>query len=48
MIDPGNFRETILAVVVLGGGALVVEQYIRTRAWPRSQQNGPDCGKRTR
>ena len=37
MTNPGDFREALLALVALGGGAFSIEQYIRFRPWPRSK-----------
>ncbi|MFH6781142.1 MULTISPECIES: hypothetical protein [Methylobacterium] len=40
MTNPGDFREALLALIALGGSAFTVEQYIRFRAWPRSEPEG--------
>lgn len=42
MIDPVSFREALAVLVVLGGSAFAVEQYIRFMAWLRSAPKGAD------
>lgn len=37
MTNPGDFREAIAALAVLGGSAFTVEHYIRFKLWPRSE-----------
>ena len=42
MTNPGDFREAIAALAVLGGSAFTVEQYIRFKLWPQSGRNERD------
>ncbi|WP_171070075.1 hypothetical protein [Methylobacterium terricola] len=37
MTNPGDFREALLALLALGGGAFSIEQYIRFKPWPRAK-----------
>ncbi|BCM87344.1 hypothetical protein [Methylobacterium indicum] len=42
MTNPGDFREAVLALIVLGGSAFTVENYVRHRVWPRSDTKRAD------